>query len=582
MKTVIYVRTSTEDQAGEEKASPNAQEQDCRESAKELGLEIVEVIKDTKRYKSKGKMVDPSGTHRDRPGFLRSLQLAREGKIGAILVWDSDRLYRGLPVVDVIETRDTTGLKLFTPQGEFDYSMMMIQAGVAKIELDKRSKRIAMGWKDRLRAGKIAGGSPPYGYVKDETGNGVDIHEDEAEGVLSVVSWYAEGVSYEEIRRRLNRFGIKPRRNPTWSRPSVEGIINKLEEYGTGRRLQTYQGEIFEMQVPVILPRGLYNRAQLKREANRRTKGKTGVPARNVKNRYLLGGLIICPCGWKWGARFDGRYDPKYKSGANYRCTKQHHAPDDVSDDCPKIISLTWLDNHVWNQVENLVFSQERFEELLEEQLEMINNETDELESGLAKVSKRLDEIKEERLSYVRQEAKGLISQDELETLLSETALEQAEYEENKSELEDLLSLSQRDASRTEVSHKVIAELWKDRFLYNVDLSDLAILEDGRLTQIEVKELISPDGNFKLIPSKPKIYINGTGFAEMVGAYKYLDMFEGDLVEATKYGQHANKLEMVQAFVECVRLSGDRDEPKVEVKLRDILRVLNSLAYTRS
>ncbi len=64
--------------------------------------------------------------------------------------------------------------------------------------------------------------------------------------------------------------------------------------------------------------------------------------------------------------------------------------------------------------------------------------------------------------------------------------------------------------------------------------------------------------------------------------YKYLDMFEGDLVEATKYGQHANKLEMVQAFVECVRLSGDRDEPKVEVKLRDILRVLNSLAYTRS
>jgi len=53
----IYIRTSSERQA--EKASPQAQEDDCRAYYEDQGFQVVEVYRDTEKYKSR--------TRRDRP-----------------------------------------------------------------------------------------------------------------------------------------------------------------------------------------------------------------------------------------------------------------------------------------------------------------------------------------------------------------------------------------------------------------------------------------------------------------------------------------------------------------------------------
>ena len=62
-KAVIYIRTSSEFQRG--KASPAEQENDCRLLAKEKGLTVVCIYRDIEKYRSKNKLVEPSGLRTD-------------------------------------------------------------------------------------------------------------------------------------------------------------------------------------------------------------------------------------------------------------------------------------------------------------------------------------------------------------------------------------------------------------------------------------------------------------------------------------------------------------------------------------
>ena len=76
-RAAIYCRVSTEEQ---DRYSPKSQERECREAADKYGIEVVTVIRDIKKYRNKkGKIVEPSGEHRDRPGFQQVLQMARDG-----------------------------------------------------------------------------------------------------------------------------------------------------------------------------------------------------------------------------------------------------------------------------------------------------------------------------------------------------------------------------------------------------------------------------------------------------------------------------------------------------------------------
>ena len=91
---MIYVRTSSESQA--EKSSPAEQEADCRRLAAEKGVTVVRVYRDIEKYRTKNKLVEPSGSRSDRPGLLKMLKDASKGEFDIILAWREDRLYRGM------------------------------------------------------------------------------------------------------------------------------------------------------------------------------------------------------------------------------------------------------------------------------------------------------------------------------------------------------------------------------------------------------------------------------------------------------------------------------------------------------
>ena len=72
----IYIRVSSEHQA--ERSSPEEQEMDCLKLAEENDLNVVEVYRDTQKYRAGSRLVEPSGTRLDRPELQRLLQDAQK------------------------------------------------------------------------------------------------------------------------------------------------------------------------------------------------------------------------------------------------------------------------------------------------------------------------------------------------------------------------------------------------------------------------------------------------------------------------------------------------------------------------
>ena len=199
-RAAIYVRVSTEEQA--EKISPDAQRQDCCALAEQQGYSIVDIYVDAEKYRVGKKLVEPSGEHADRPQFKRMLADARARQFDVIIAWKQDRLIRGLrPLVLVVDLLEETNIGIELVKETFDKRTMLLQAVVAKMELDNIRERTAMGMIARHKAGKITLCNPPYGYTYAD-GN-LYVHEIEAVWVRQIWQWFGEGVGRKGIRQRL-------------------------------------------------------------------------------------------------------------------------------------------------------------------------------------------------------------------------------------------------------------------------------------------------------------------------------------------------------------------------------------------
>lgn len=572
-RAAIYCRVSTEEQ---DRYSPKSQERECREAADKYGIEIVTVIRDVKKYRNrKGKIVEPSGEHRDRPGFQQALQMARDGQINVIIVWDKDRLYRGLPVVDVIETRKEADLQLFDIRGEFNYEMLMVEAGIAYVELEKIRRRTVRGQRDRMRSGKLGGGDLPLGYVRDESGENGVIDEVEAKIVRLVVGWYAKGVSYDRIKHRLDKAGLKARRKKTWSRSSIEGITQKLDRYGTGTLVYVFKDEVFTFDVEPIISKELYNRALVRREANRRRQGKTGVPGTRSRQRYLLGGKVRCDCGWFWTVKFDKRYSDEFKSGAHYRCTKCFRAKDEASPDCPRWVGLRWLDSYVWRRMASEFFNLEKIEEKAKERMAKLEEEAEGLPDQIKKLEKKIIESNENDLWTLREAKRTKATAEQIDILLLEESLTRAKLEIDLADFVQRLELFEKRATEALFIRQTFAEIVSEQAYLLADLTTLEELEDGSLSGVLVGRV---NGEIEGEKVSVPLTIVGKDVAEKLGAHNYRDQYEGDWVEATREAQYRRRKEIVDLLVETVHLKrGKKDEPVVDIQFRDILSIVGAM-----
>ena len=105
------------------------------------------------------------------------------------------------------------------------------------MELDDIAERMEMGWRGRLRDGKLGPGEVLYGYkrAKNEAGEKTgyaEVDEDEAATVRRIFDLYLAGTPWLEVRRVLEAEGKHPRSGGKWHITHLKRIVNQ-ETYTT-------------------------------------------------------------------------------------------------------------------------------------------------------------------------------------------------------------------------------------------------------------------------------------------------------------------------------------------------------------
>ncbi len=407
-RAAIYVRVSSELQA--ERASPEEQEKDCRIYARNKGYDVIAVYRDITRYRSGKRLVEPSGTRSDRPELLRMLADAEENSFDTVIAWREDRLYRGLrsmlAVLDMVE-HGYAEIELATET--FDSKMAPIKASIAKMELDALRDRTSMGAKARLAAGKSWGGYKRYGYARD--GDQVVVHLEEARWVRQIFDWFVTGVGVRAIARRLIAEGA-PRKEgrsgrAKWYLGTLYRILHS-DIYATGIHKVRRGSQYFDLPVPTIIDIDVWQKAQEILKQNKQDQ------ARNVKHRYLLNGILTCPCGTKWHSytRKYTQYWTKKSTGerlpykakhAYYRCPRVVSTVElSTHPECPRTKGVVRLDQYVWEKVSEILNRPDLLFEAANLRLAELKRRHADSINKTASLEARLEALEQERLVYIR------------------------------------------------------------------------------------------------------------------------------------------------------------------------------------
>ena len=210
MRAAIYLRQS-EDRDGTMLAV-DRQREDCQKLCAERGWDTTEYLDN-----------DTSATTRKpRPAYGRMLTDIRDGRIGAVVAWDADRLHRQpRELEDFIDLADGKSLALATVGGDFDLSSptgrgnARMKGVFSRMEMEQKSARQKRANKQRAQAGTPSRSTVPFGYRQD--GDRLVLEPAEAMMLRDAYSAILAGASLHTLAKQWNATGVKTRRGKQWS-----------------------------------------------------------------------------------------------------------------------------------------------------------------------------------------------------------------------------------------------------------------------------------------------------------------------------------------------------------------------------
>jgi len=427
-KAALYARVSSEEQASEGKVSIPEQLSDLEELCKTKGYEIVDRYIDNKRYRSKGRFVEPSGTRKDRPEYQRMLKDAREGRVDVIVSWDDTRLSRGVfatvPLGELLEEYPEIDVDLV--HGVFDRNMLFIKASIGKIEIDNIKRRMMMGRRAKAKQGKFPGGRAAYGYRYNPETEELEIDENETEIVRKIFSWYIEGAGARQITRRLNSDGVRTKDHSRqgWNKSLVLGIIRNRSYY-LG---ETTFGNI-PVPCPAIIDAETWELAQLVKAQN------TVHCRRNLQTTYLLRNLLYCEeCGRRLyvKTKYRRRNGKRYVSSRAYQCASSRDYSG-LYEDCKPLIYINAdeLEELVWNELDRLLRSPEMLGAGVRDQMAVMEEQVNEAKSRAGVLKKKLEKLDRERQTVITWARTGKITEKDMALQLLEIEERLEAYQED-------------------------------------------------------------------------------------------------------------------------------------------------------
>jgi len=220
MKTIGYIRVSTEEQA-REGISLNVQEVKVKAYAELHNLGPAMIIRD------EGK----SGKDLNREGIQRIISLIKESQISHLIVYKLDRLTRRTLdlltlVEEVFKPNDvqfhsiTEKIDTSTAQGKF---FLTITGAFNQMERDLISERTREALRYKISPGEPVG-SPPLGFAAN---GDKKLHEikGELEVVQCIKKLKRKRLSLRQIANRLNEQGTPTKRGGSWYAGTVRYIL---------------------------------------------------------------------------------------------------------------------------------------------------------------------------------------------------------------------------------------------------------------------------------------------------------------------------------------------------------------------
>ena len=298
----------------------------------------------------------------NRPGIRALMRQIEAGEIKVVLIFKLERVLRSTdewgPFRSFLQQHGcrlvspTEDLSDETPSGRLKNNLLM---SVAEYKRLNTAEKIRIKLNEQAKRGFWIGGQVPFGYVYDETLQGLSPHPTEAVTLRRIFELAARLTSLTEIANTLNAEGLRTRAR-IFNRRSGEkqNVGEKRFRSDIVRRLITrplYAGRVrmngkeFPGQHAALVSDDLWERA------NAAIRPALSPAPRRFRSRdkhfHLLKGLAFCGCcGRAMIPNTCGKLDPDGKRYRYYTCGYAHKERSDAK--CPvRHVSATALETAV-------------------------------------------------------------------------------------------------------------------------------------------------------------------------------------------------------------------------------------------
>jgi len=429
MNIAIYARVSSETQAKD--GTIDSQIEALREFAKTHDLTIThECIDD-----------GYSGADLNRPGLDQLRDFIQEGIIEGVLVLSPDRLSRkqAHQIILLEEFQKRNIQVLFTNQqfGDTpeDRLMLQIQGSISEYERTKILDRMRRGMKYAVKKGQVLGNKAPLGYrFVRKTEHKLacwEVDPREAEIVRLIFNLYTnKGMNLSAIAKYLEEEGISTHcGNNNWHTSTIFYILknetylgtaymfkNRRVEPGKHPKLSKYRRRKYTKKeqrirdewvgIPItpLIDQNTWDAAQSIMKQNAKKS-----PRNNVKNQYMLRGLMVCGLCGCMASGYVSNTTTYYGCGAkrNHNITTKPH-------DERVYVRHKSFDAKVWDGLVELLNDPENLKVQLEKRLERKNAHITPMGSTNGQNEQALSKLNVQEQRVLDAYREGIISLDEL------------------------------------------------------------------------------------------------------------------------------------------------------------------------
>jgi Recombinase/Resolvase, N terminal domain len=488
----ILCRVSTQAQAGEDAVSYDQQEANCRRWCENNGFRVREV-----RYEAKSASPSLDANERHlRPAFWASWDALVTGEINAIVFNDPTRVVReAASYLYFTETGRKYGAGIITVEGDGNLkglsashrkAMTFLQGWGSEVDNDNRARVFREKKAARFALGQLAAGRLPLGYVYDKANHKVKVDDEQAVAVRIIFDLYVkEDLSIVKVSKRLKEMGIPPasklrgfnyhrKVDDVWDLDVLRKILRN-QAYPTGKYRYPFEGKTYEIEVPAIIDRDTFDRAQRLLQTRRRVQ-RSG--AQHLFSGRISCGLceetfVVSPEGLNERARaafHKGRFWDRRLKGYRpvYYCRWRNSPTARLRDREPcKASPVLWLEEleaTLWQAIADHLSDPAKLARAATTHLARLHSEIAALTRGVGYLEQRIGELEGERErwreSWVKFGGDPRLIEDRIAGIDEELERVRAQADERRAEREKLHQLQDRKELIESALRHGLLNLW--------------------------------------------------------------------------------------------------------------------------